>query len=98
VLNRLAPTYCPSTPTLIDFSRASPLSLFEQPAIKGFHQPAVRQSRNRKGKMDITTKEDTKSTKEENVFLSDSMSSPLSGLRVLRDLHGEKALRRMAHS
>jgi hypothetical protein len=40
--------------------------------------------------MDITTKH-TKSTKEENIFLLDSMSSPLSGLRVLRDLRGEKA-------
>jgi hypothetical protein len=29
---RLAPTYSPCTPPLVDFSRASPLSLFEQPA------------------------------------------------------------------
>jgi hypothetical protein len=30
--NRLASTYCESTPQLVDFSRASPLNLFEQPA------------------------------------------------------------------
>jgi hypothetical protein len=57
----------------------------------------VRHSRNQKGKMDITTKH-TKSTKEENIFLADSMSFPLSRLRGLRDLRGEKAFRRMAHS
>jgi hypothetical protein len=39
------------------------------------------------------SKEHTKSTKEETIF-SDSMPSPLSGLRVLRDLRGEKAFRR----
>jgi len=35
------------------------------------------------------------STKEENIFFPDSMSSPLSrsGLRVLRDLRGEKGFR-----
>jgi hypothetical protein len=48
----------------------------------------MRQNRSQKRKMDITTKH-TKSTKEENIFLSDSMSSPLSDLRVLRDLRGE---------
>jgi len=31
-------------------------------------------------------------------FFSDSMSSALSGLRVLRDLRGEKVFCRMAHS
>ena len=33
-------TYPMPTPTLVDFSRASPLSLFEQPAIRVFRHPA----------------------------------------------------------
>ena len=35
-LNRLASTYCRCTPPLADFSRASPLRSFEQPAIRRF--------------------------------------------------------------
>jgi len=56
----------------------------------------ARQSRNQKRKMDITTKH-TKSTKEENIFLSDSRSSPLSGLRGLPDLRGENVFRQVLH-
>jgi hypothetical protein len=37
LLNHLASTYCRCTPPLVDFSRASPLDLFEQPA-RAFQQ------------------------------------------------------------
>jgi hypothetical protein len=49
-------------------------------------------------KVRILITKHTKSTKEENILLSDLMSSPLSGLRVLRDLRDEKVFHRMAHS
>src|SRR5438132_14346133 len=39
-LDRLASTYCRCTPPLVDFSRASPQSLFEQPANRVFQHPA----------------------------------------------------------
>jgi hypothetical protein len=43
-LDRLATTYSLSTPPLAEFSRASALTFFEQPAIRVFHQlPILRE-------------------------------------------------------